>query len=149
MNLHYKLNDKNIKVEWQECGEGYHNLIHEQAIWVTFCDWNGTFLRAKWKKVNYSQCGSFKESYQTRENRRIFDVNFHNKMQHCWLSFMLVGSFSFLQEFEISFKLRFTTFSQKKYQKIWKINHSSCYKNWLLYSIWDICWYQWLQVITN
>ena len=47
-------------------------------------------------------------------------------------SFMLVETFSFLQEFEISFELRFKTISQKKIPKIQKINHSDCYKNWLL-----------------
>ena len=51
---------------------------------------------------------------------------------------MLVEIFSFLQEFKISFELRFTTFSQKKYQKIQKINHSEYSKDWLLCSIWNI-----------
>ena len=46
-------------------------------------------------------------------------------MQCCWLSFMLVESFSFLQKFKIPFlqkfkipfEIRFMTFSQKKMPK--------------------------------
>ena len=73
-------------------------------------------------------------------------------MQCYWLSFILVESFSFLQEFKIPFELRFKTFIHsfihsfiQKKKKIQKINHSDCYKNWLLSSIWDMCWYQSLQ----
>ena len=64
---------------------------------------------------------------------------------------------SFLQEFKISLKLRFKICSQKKKKKKKKIhknpenrgNHSHCYKNQLLCSIWDIWWHQWLQAIAN
>ena len=76
-------------------------------------------------------------------------ANFRSQFSYCWLSFTLVESFSFLQELKISFEIRFMIFSQIKYQNIQKINYPDCYKNWLLWAIWDICWYQWLQTTAN
>ena len=76
-------------------------------------------------------------------------ANFRSQFSYCWLSFTLLESFSFLQEFKISFKILLQYSIKRNHQNILKIICSDCYKKWVLCSIWDICWYQWLQAITN
>ena len=56
-------------------------------------------------------------------------------MQCCGLSFMLMESFSSIQGFEISFEIRFTTFSQNKMSKYLENKSADCYQTWLLCSI--------------
>ena len=101
---------KSLTLSSKNTETGYQNLIHKQAIWVTFCRWNVTFLRTKWEKWSRVVSGGNFEDVTKWEKK----LNFQIKLQCCWLSFILVESFCFLQEFNILYELRFTIFSQKK-----------------------------------
>ena len=70
MSLQYILNNKNIRrLSGKNAERDYHHAIHKQATWVTFCRWNGTFLRAKWKRVKYSQFEIFGHVSGSRQSQ--------------------------------------------------------------------------------
>ena len=111
---------KTLRLSGKNKEKVYHNLIHKQAIWVTFCRWNGKFLRAKWKKkAQYSQSRVTLREWPNREK----EANFQSQLSYaecsvvnlvsCWWRVFL--SFKNLK-FCLNYVLQHSV--KRKYQKI-------------------------------
>lgn len=96
-----KLNGKNA----EKC---FLNLIHKQGRLN-----RSDILPLKW----YIWKNKMKESKASKESKVTSLKQSNCKIQYCWLSFILVESFSFSQEFKISFWIHFKTVSRKKIPK--------------------------------
>ena len=108
-----------------------HKQGHSSRSEILPPTWN--IFKSKMKESKVQSVGELWWSDLAEKKLRIFEVILHIKMQSFWLSSMLGESFSFLQDFEISFELRFWRQSEENAKKSKKIAEITLTVNKIVY----------------
>ena len=120
--------------------ESYHNLIRKQAVSVTFASEMAHFYEQNEKKQSIVSGGNFAEVTKLGQRSK-FWKSFSCQNALLLITFHAGGKFFSCKylKFRLNYVLRHS--AKRKYQKYPENKSLWLQRNWLLCSIWDICWY--------